>query len=757
VIDPTPTLPVPTGLAAALAEHYTLERELGRGGTATVYLALDRKHARPVAIKVLEPALATQMGAERFLREIHIAAGLTHPHIVPLIDSGEAQGTFYYVMPYLSGESLRHRLVREHRLAVREALAIARAVGAALDYAHRQGFIHRDLKPENILLSDGHPLVADFGIARAIAVAAGDTVTAPGLAIGTPAYMSPEQAAGDRELDARSDLYALASVLYEMLAGEAPFASPTARRILARQVLEPPRSVRVARPEVPNAVDRALARALAKDPADRFPSVAAFLEALDRDAGGPATPLGAPRSLAVLPFVNVSPDAETDYFSDGMTDELINALTKVRGLRVASRTSVFALKGKPQDVRAIGALLGVAAVLEGTVRQAGDRLRITVRLTAADDGRHLWSERYDRRLDDVFAIQDEIARTIVNTVRATFLADVAEPAPRRATENVAAYNLYLRGRYCWNQRSADGVRAAIGYFEQTIATDPRFALAYSGLSDAYALQVDYRDVPVREGYARARAYAHEALALDDTLAEAHASLGWVLFIHDWDWDGGAAAFQRAIALNPAYAPARQWYAFVLTALGRLDQALVQGHTAVELDFASVSIRRTLGWLYYYARRYDAATEHLEQAIAMNPTSQENYRILGYILTRKGAYDAAESALRQALEGPDDTTLAAAALAYLFGQRGERGAAEEILHTLEAQARTRYVSPVAFHVGFLGLGDHDRAFLWLERAYADRRGWLVYLAVEPILDPLRLDPRFEPWLERLHLPRAPRSE
>src|SRR3989449_3680411 len=590
-------------LSAALGDRYRIERVLGRGGMATVYVAEDLRHRRQVAIKVLRPDVAAAIGAERFLREITIAARLTHPHVLPLLDSGQAAGSLYYVMPNVRGETLRQRLVREQRLPLKDALAIARELGGALDYAHREGFVHRDVKPENVLLVDGHAVIADFGIARAICQAGGEDVTEVGLAIGPPESMSPGQAAGDRELDGRCDVYAFACVIYEMLAGARPFSGASARAIVAKHLSEPPQPLRARRPDAPAAVEQALARALAKDPADRFASVAAFMTALEETRpGAVASVVGKTRSIAVLPFVNASADPENEYLSDGITDELINALTKVEGLRVASRTSVFALKGKPQDVRATGALLGVSAVLEGTVRKAGDRLRITARLTAADDGRHLWSERYDRKLDDVFAIQDEIAGTIVSTLRTTFLAEVADPTPKRYTESVIAYGLYLKGRYCWNMRSREGARGAIRYFEQAIAEDPDYAPAYAGLSDSYALQLDYRSVPVAEGFARAQEYARKALELDETVAEAHASLGWVLFVYDWDWDGAAREFQRAIMLDPRYPTAHQWFAFYLAAMGRLDEALIEGHTALELDPASVSIRRSVGWLYFYARR-----------------------------------------------------------------------------------------------------------------------------------------------------------
>jgi len=738
-------------LTAAVADRYTVERELGRGGAATVYLAEDRKHHRPVALKVLRSDLGSQLGKERFSREIAIAAQLSHPHILPFIDSGEAAGLLYYITPFVAGESLRQRLEREHRLPVRDAVRYAREIAAALDYAHRQGFIHRDVKPENILLSDDHAVVADFGIARAIAEVGGEIITEGGLTIGTPEYMSPEQASAERELGAKSDLYSLGCVLYEMLAGEPPFTGPNTRRILARQVAERPRPLRAARPDTPPAVEEAVARLLAKDPRERFDTAAELAAALeDGRTGSPAAGAGAARFIAVLPFVNASPDPDADYLSDGITDELINALTKVEGLRVASRTSAFALKGKPQDVRATGALLGVSAVLEGTVRQAGGRLRVTARLTATDDGRHLWSERYDRPAGDVFAIEDDIARTIVSTLRATFLADLVEPAPAQRTSSLEAYGLYLKGRFSWNKRSAEGATEAIGYFEQAIAADPRYALAYAGLADAYALQVDYRGVPVREGFERAKMYAQQALALDPTLAEVHSSLGWVLFIYDWDWDGAVAAFRRAMEIDPGYATAHQWYSFVVLTQRSVDQALVEGHTALELDPASVSIRRSLGWLYYYARRYDDSLRHLRRAIAMDPLSEENYRMLGRVHTQSGAYDEAERALHEAVSLSPETAYASAALGYLYAVRGDRAAAERVLVELAARGRTGYVSPVAVCMVYAGLGMADETFTWLERAYDERRGWLAYLNVEPTLDGLRQDPRFTALVRRMRL-------
>jgi len=740
--------------ASALADRYAVERELGRGGMATVYLAEDRKHGRKVAIKVLRPGLAASLGAERFLREIGIAARLAHPHIVPLIDSGEANGMLYYVQPFVPGGSLRERLDAEKRLALKETLRIAQEVGAGLDYAHRNRFVHRDVKPENVLFADGHALLADFGVARVYSASGTEGVTDAGIAVGTPEYMSPEQASGEPNVGSASDVYSLACVVYEMLTGEPPVRGMGARATLAKQVTDVPRPVRALRPDAPAHIERTLARALAKDPGERFPTVAEFVAALQREqpGGGGAGAIGAVigRSIAVLPFVNASPDRENEYLSDGITDELINALAKVDGLRVASRTSVFALKGKPQDVRAIGALLGAAWVLEGTLRRSGDRLRITAQLTSTEDGQLLWSERFDRTFADVFAIQDEIARTIVDTLRVAPFAEFAAPSPNRRTENITAYGLYLRGRYAWNTRTQEGITEAIRYFEQAIAEDPRYAPAYTGLADSYSLQLDYRSVPVAEGFALAKQYARKALELDETVAETHASLAWSLFIYDWDWEGAGREFRRALELDPRYATAHQWYAFWLTARGRLDEALVEAHTALELDPASVSIRRSVGWVYYYARRYDQARYHMARAVAMNPTAAETYRVLGLLLAQQDQWNEAERVLREGMTLPGAATYTAAALGYVLARAGKRTEAEGLLAELEDQRRRDYVSPVAFATLYLGLDDHERALDWTERALEERRGWLAYLRVNPLLDPLRGQARFEAMIQKLGL-------
>ena len=741
---------VSVSLANSLADRYTIERLLGYGGMATVHLAEERKHKRKVAIKVLKQEFGASVGAERFLREIGIAARLSHPHIVPLIDSGESDGSLYYVSPYVPGGSLRDRLNREKKLPINDALRIATEMGAALDYAHRNGFVHRDVKPENILFADDHALLADFGIAHVASSAAEEPLTLGGLALGTPEYMSPEQASGESDVGVAGDIYGLACVFYEMLAGEPPFRGATPRATMAKQVTEKARPLRTLRPDAPAGFERVLEKALAKDPLERFATIVDFCDALSRARSEPNRPFAmTTRTIAVLPFVNASPDPDNEYLSDGITDELINALAKVDGLRVASRTSVFALKGKAQDVRAIGALLEASEVLEGTVRRSGDNLRITVQLTSTDNGRLMWSERYDRMVRDVFAIQDEIARTIVTTLLSTSFGDIAPTAPNRHSGNVQAYGLYLRGRYAWNKRTSEGVIEGIKYFEEAIAVDPTYALAYTGLADSYSLHIDYRNVPVHEGHEKAKFYARKAIALDDTLAEAHASLAWSLFIYDWEWENAVREFRRAIELDPRYAPAHQWYAFLLASRGQFDEALIEAHTAQENDPASVSVRRSLGYCYLYARKYEQGRYHLDRAIAMNPTAEESYRIQGLLLTFQQEYAAAERVLREGLTFASECgTTTKATLAYSLARGGDASYARHVAEELVERHKTEYVSPVDLAVVHVAIADKQKALDWVERAIDERRGWAAYLRVHPLVDSLRDEPRFDRLVERM---------
>jgi serine/threonine-protein kinase len=740
---------IPERLRAGLAERYRFLEEVGRGGMATVYLALDLKHGRQVAIKVLrETLLDAGPEAQRFLREIQIAARLNHPQILPLHDSGSIDGLLYYVMPFMGCESLRERLRREGRLPVDQAVRIARLVAGALDYAHRQGVIHRDIKPENIMLHEGQPIVADFGIARAVMAGVSDNVTARGIALGTVAYMSPEQSAGD-EVGPATDQYALACVLYEILTGRPPFVGANVRAVIAQHLAATATPIRTIRATVPPAVDAAVLRALAKEPAERFPTMADLREALESTRVAMARPADETTALAVLPFVNATADPAGGYLADGITEELVRVLSRIPAHTVTSTAAVAASRGRHDDPREVGRELGVSVVLEGTVRHAGDRIRIGAQLTSVDDGRVVWSERFDRQVGDLFDLQDDLSRRIVAALR-TSLADEPPPAPRRYTTNLKAYHLYLRGRFAWNLRTAAGMAEAARLFEEAIGEDPNHALAYAGLSDAHALNMDYASMPVREMVERARREAERALALDEELAEAHTSLGWIHFIHDWDWEQADRELRRAIELNPSYATAHQWYAWLLLALGRVDEAIGEGQLARDLDPASLSPRRSLGWLYCYARLPAQALPHLHAALAMNPALEETNYILGLAYLQAGDLGAAEVALRTAQDASPGHFRARAALGRLAALRGDRTPAERTLADMHAAAAHRYVSPVDFIALHLALAETDQVFAGLERAYQDRRGWMAYLRVEPMLDPVRSDPRFGELLRRMNL-------
>src|SRR5688572_20542154 len=554
-------------LNTGLAGRYTLERELGEGGMALVFLARDLRHERRVALKVLRPEISAEIGAERFLREIKMAAGLTHPHILPVYDSGQAEGLLFYVMPNMEGRSLRERLDTERQLPIDEALRITREVASALDYAHRQRVVHRDIKPENILFHEGNSMVADFGIGKALTGAAG--VTQAGLAIGTPAYMSPEQAGGE-DIDGRSDIYSLGCVLYEMLSGEVPFTGPTPQAIMSKRFLSPVPHVKAMR-DVPDGLDAVVTRSLARSPVDRFQTSGEFAAALRPATATHRTPPGAERSapaakaIAVLPLSNMSADPENEYFSDGMTEEIINALAKVPGMQVASRTSCFAFKGKEVDVREIGEKLGVSSVLEGSVRKVGNRVRITAQLINVADGYHLWSETYDRQLEDVFAIQDEISRAIVDALKLRLGKDADTlVAP---TKNIEAYTLYLKGRFVFNKDTEPSTRKALDFFQQSLLQDPDYARSYAGIADCWTQLADDFVVP-DDAYPRAKAAALRALEHDPDLVDALTSVGKVLCWYEWDFAGSEQRLRRAVSLNDNYAEAHWAFGSVLPTVGR---------------------------------------------------------------------------------------------------------------------------------------------------------------------------------------------
>ena len=567
-------------LAAALAGRYSIEREVGRGGMATVYRAEDMKHRRPVAVKILHPHIAAHLGSERFLREIQIAARLSHPHILSLIDSGSADGLLFYIMPFIQGESLRERLNRTGRLPVGEALQIGRDVASALGYAHSQGVVHRDIKPENVMIYEGEAMVTDFGIAKGLSAAGSENLTQTGSTVGTPAYMSPEQAAGEDELDGRSDLYSLACMVYETLTGSAPFTGSNPQAVIMKRFSEKPAPLRPACPGLSPAVETAILKALERRPDDRFTTTAEFAQAL-ADASGTATPPGtspatvitpsatrASKSVAVLPFADLSPERDQDYFTDGIAEEIINALSKIQALRVASRSSSFAFKGKNQDIRDVGEKLGVSTVLEGSVRKAGNRLRITAQLVNVADGYHLWSDRFDRQLEDVFEVQDEIAESIVKALRLVLSENEKRALEQARPENVQAYDYYLKGRQFVHQYREKSLQFARRMFQRAIEVDPNFARAYAGLADCSSMLYNWWDA-VEANLNQAESASKKALELAPELAEAHASRGFALTLSK-RYQEAEQEFETAIHLDPTLFEAYYFYARTSFEQGKLE-------------------------------------------------------------------------------------------------------------------------------------------------------------------------------------------
>jgi serine/threonine-protein kinase len=753
----------------ALPPVYLLQHELGSGGMARVFLAEDRKHRRRVAIKVLREELSGGRGAERFVAEIGLTARLSHPHILPLLDSGTADGRPFYVMPVVEGESLRERLDRTPRLALLEALRIAHDVADALAYAHAQGVVHRDIKPENIMLSGRHALVADFGIARAIeaintANRTSANMTGIGMVVGTPAYMSPEQASGDPTVDGRSDVCSLGVVLFEMLAGECPYVGPNAGAILLQQLGRPVPSLRARRPELPEVLEFVVATAMARAPEDRFASAAEFadtLASLERsiatggEGGAQALAPQVPHvpSLAILPFDNLSTDQENAFLSDGIAEEVLTLLSKRQALRVCARSSSFAFRGQGVDLRTVGDRLGVRTILTGSVRRAGDRLRVNAELVNVADGTQLWTERYERRLDDIFAIQDDIAGAIVAALNATLLsrdvAAIAPPTLRTPVANVAAYEACLRGRHLWGQRTSTSAAEAMGCYLQALAMAPDFVPAWTGLADVWATRGIYGTVAPAEAMEQARDAANRALALEAESAEAHATLGLIHATYDWRWEEAERAFRRAIARRPNYPTAHQWLATnYLTPLGLVDDALEATTVALRLDPLSLVLKCSLASAYFYGRRYDEAAAAARDAIGLDADFPLAHFFLGQSLLYQGEMTGAVAACRTAVELSGRSSETLAALGVALASSGDEGGARATLAELDEARRFGYVSPCHPALVQVALGAHDEALDGLERALGVRAADLAWIGVRPSWDALRALPRFQAIAERV---------
>ena len=785
LFDVTPTQlatslqdPDSPSLAGRSIGVYTLIREIGRGGMATVYHGEDSKHNRAVALKLLDAATSSWLGGERFRREIEVVARLQHPHILPLYDSGDVDGLLYYVMPLIGGGTLRDRIAREGPLPIDDVRRITADVAAGLDYAHRHGVVHRDIKPANVLLDEEHAAIADFGIAQRVVSGASDRLTSAGMLVGTPTYMSPEHVGGGLQLDARSDVYSLACVVFEMLTGDVPFKAPTVAALLGKHLSDPVPSARAARPELPAAIDDVLRRALAKDPTQRFASARELAQTLDRAFEAPAGPAAVPAlggrrwrlvagagaalvaaiaavlvtrgspetpSIAVLPFVNMSNDPANEYFSDGVTEELTGALAQLGRLRVTPRTTAFAYKGKSGDIRRIGDELGVSRILEGSVRRDGGQVIFVATLYDAESGDRLWSNRYERDWGTMLALQGEIAGTIAEQLRLRLVPDERTRLAKRHTVNADAFDSYMKGRYFFDMRTAASMPLALAQFQRALAIDSLYARAHAGLADTYSILAWTGAAPPRELFPQAQAAANRALALDSTIAETYASLGIIHTFYTWDWAAADRALARALALDSTAAQTWFFRTWNLVARGRMDDALGTLQRSKQVDPLSLITNARIGTLLIWMRRPSEAEAALRATLEIDATYPVARLQLARVLSMQGRHSDAQAAL------PPDSirfgSYESGIAGYVFARAGQRDKALAAARALEARP---YVPAEGVAAIYAGLGDKETALTWLERAVEARSVGLIFLAAEPMYDTLREEPRYRRIVERVGL-------
>ena len=823
--------------------HYEIRSQIGAGGMGEVYLAQDIRLRRSVALKIL-PLEFTENGdrLRRFEQEASTASGLNHPNIITIHEIGSEGETHFIATEFIDGESLRQHKSRAE-IKLREMLEIAVQVASALTAAHEAGIVHRDIKPENIMVRrDGYVKVLDFGLAKLMERQTTDSEastmvnTDPGVVMGTVGYMSPEQARGI-DVDARTDIWSLGVVIYEMIAGRVPFEGATTGDMLGLILGDrnAPPLARFAR-DVPAELERIVTKALTKERDERYQSakdllidlkrlkqqldvdaeiertaapefragatglsgksdavqtvgqlaaastsnaqsiaggikrhklavgiVGAILLAIavtayfgyfarDRasglDSSGGKEPI---TSIAVLPFVNASNNPDAEYLSDGISESLMNSLSQVPKLRVVPRSTVFRYKGRDIDPQTTGRELGVRAVLTGKLVQRGDTLSIQTELIDVEEGSQLWGAQYNRKLADLLAVQEEISREISEKLRIRLSGEERKQLTKRYTENTEAYQLYLKGRYYWNKRTAEGLKKGVEYFRQAIDMDPNYALAYAGLADTYNVLPIWTPIETKEAYPKAKSAALKALEIDDTLAEAHISLAYALYRYDWDWSAAEREFKRGIELKSNYATAHQWYSFYLSAMGRVEEAIVEIKRAQDLEPLSLFINSDVGWALYRARQYDQAIPQLRKTIEIDPTFGYSHYNLGLVYEKKGMYDAAIDEMRKAVELSEGPHLILAALGHSYAVSGRRAEALDVLDQLKERAKREHVSAYFIALIYTGLGHKDLAFVWFDKACQDREWFMPRLKDDLRLDNIRSDPRFANLMRCVGLP------
>jgi serine/threonine protein kinase/tetratricopeptide (TPR) repeat protein len=804
-ISPTETLQtsvreLTTG--STFAGRYQVIEELGKGGMGKVYKVFDTKIKEKVALKLIRPEIASDKDTvERFSNEIRLARRIGHRNVCKMFDIGEAEGAHFITMEYVHGEDLKSMIHMSGSLSLGMLLSVGKQVCDGLAEAHSLGVVHRDLKPSNIMIDkNGNAKIMDFGIARSIKEKG---ITGPHVMIGTPEYMSPEQAEAI-DVDHRSDIYSLGIILYEMATSRVPFEGETPLGIAMKHKTEIPKDPKQLNPHIPDDLSRLILKCLEKDKAKRYQNasdVHADLEKIEK--GIPTTEriiperkpltsreitikfglkkvllpaLGflflvvaavviwkispkketvptvvAKKSIAVLPFEDLSQSKNNEYLCDGISETLINALTNIEGLWIPARTSAFFFKGKTQDIREIGQKLGVNNVLEGSVQVVGDNIRVTARISNVQDGRQVWSEIYNRKTTDMFAIQDDIAKAIVTALKIKLLGEKGAPLIKNYTENFEAYSLYLQGNNFWNKRDEANLIKSIECYEKAIEIDPNYALAYAGLSDAYNVLVDNYFWPTEKGYPKAKTAALKALEIDDKLAEAHTSLAGIMEGYEWDFIGAEREYKLAIELSPRYATAHHWYYSLLSTLGRYEEAIKEIKIARNLDPLSPRISACVGCSFLEARRYDQALEELDKALEVDPHHAITHAMLGWVYEAMGDYDEAIKSYRRYVElsgGSEDREFEIAGCYALMGKREE---AQKILSNLIAYSKEHYVSSVTIAEVYAALGEKDRVFAWLEKAFLERDPNLIQSPItNHRFDSVRSDPRYTALLRKIGL-------
>jgi len=784
--------------------HFRVIEKLGAGGMGVVYKAIDIRLDRPVALKFLPDKLAQDsLALERFRREARAASALNHPGICTIYDIGEQGGRTFIAMEFLDGETLRDH-IRGKALPLDELLRLGIQIAEALDAAHSEGIIHRDIKPANIFVTRrGHAKVLDFGLAKLVPKGVAnadadllgevpDSSSLVGIISGTPSYMSPEQVRGDT-LDPRTDIFSLGLLLYEMATGRQAFSGGTGGSIIEAVLTRPPAPARSIIPDTPPDLEEIINKALHKNRDRRYQHAAellADLQRLDRgtDSGrriareeadsarlstasllrspgeqtarGSTTQTGALRqvrlskiidSLAVLPFENATRDPEHEYLSDGIASSLINTLATVPKLRVIAQSTVFRYKGRPIDPQAVGRELNVRSVLTGRIMQSGGSLRIGTELVDVPTGSQLWGAQYDRKPGDIFAIQDEISNEISEKLRLKLTRAEKKRLTKRQTDDAEAYRLYLKGRHHWNRWTEDGFYKAIEYFQQAVEKDPAYALAYTGIADSYVLLGWNSYLPPKDAFPKARVAAMAALRLDPELGEAHSPQAAVLWLYDWQWPEAQMEFKRSLALNPAHPTASHWYAECLMTMGRHSEAIARMKSSQDLDPLSLIISVAIGWAFYMAGQYEAAIEQLHRTVEMDPNYPVTYWILGLTLRKMGRHELAIAEGEKGVKLSGGSALMRAVLAQTLATADRRKDALQILDDLTTLSKEKYVSPYFFAGIHVGLGEDDRAIEYLEKSYEEHSHWLIYLHIDPSMDRMRSNPRFQDLLRRIGLP------